>query len=140
MSHIPPRSPYGLIQEDMWPNEWVILLCCMLLNCTTRRTVEKVLPRLLEKYPDAEAMAAADEGELSDIIRCLGFGNRRAKNIVNMSRAYVYDDWTHPSQLPGIGEYASAAWEIFVKNRLPSECPKDGALTLYYKWRKNHGD
>lgn len=140
MNHIPPRSPYGLIQEDMWPNEWVILLCCMLLNCTTRKSVEKVLPQLLAKYPDPESMATADQQELSSIIRSLGFGNRRAKNIVNMSRSYVYDDWTHVSELPGVGEYASAAWEIFVKNKLPPECPKDGALAAYYKWRKKHGD
>ena len=139
MNHIPPRSPYGLIQEDLWPNEWAILVACMLLNCTTRKTMERIFPALMTKYPDARSMAAANHDELSRMISCLGFGNRRAGNLINMSREYTKGKWKHPSELPGVGEYASAAWEIFVKNELPPECPRDGALTLYYKWRKKHG-
>lgn len=139
MSRIPPRSPYGLIQEDLWPNEWAILVACMLLNCTTRRTMERVFPKLLKKYPDAKSMSLANHDELSQMISCLGFGNRRATNLINMSREYVKRGWNHVSELPGIGEYASAAWEIFIKNQLPPECPKDGALSMYYNWRKKYG-
>ena len=135
---IPPRSPHGLIQEDMWPNEWAILVCCMLLNCTTRRSAERVIPVLFRKYPDPESMSRANQSDLSKIISSLGFGNRRAANLIKMSKAYL-GDWKHASELPGIGEYASTAWEIFVKNKLPDECPKDGALTMYYNWRKKHG-
>lgn len=133
---IPPRSPYGLIQEDLWPSEFKILVACMLLNCTTRKMMERVFPTLIAKYPDAQSMANADHSELSQIISRLGFGNRRAKSLINMSRAYLKKDWRHVSELPGIGAYASAAWEIFIKNELPSTCPKDGALSAYYKWRK----
>jgi len=135
---IPLRSPYSLIQEDLWPDEWRILVACMLLNCTTRAAMEKVLSRLFAKYPDATAMASADQSELSQIIGRLGFGNRRACNLIKMSQHYLRSNWHHARELPGIGEYAAAAWEIFVKGDLPNDAPKDHALVRYYNWRKKH--
>lgn len=121
---IPPRSPYGLIQEDLWPDAWRILVACMLLNCTTRAAMEKVLPRLFAKYLDAHAMAAADHGELAQVIARLGFGNRRAGNLIKMSQYYLGSNWKHVKELPGIGDYAAAAWEIFVRGTLPPSCPR----------------
>lgn len=135
---IPPRSPYGLIQEDLWPEEWKILVACMLLNCTTRSAVEKVLPVLFAKYPDAKAMSVADHDELSQVIARLGFKNRRSSNLIKMSQYYLNGNWNHAKDLPGIGDYAAAAWEIFVKGTLPKDCPNDHALTYYYIWRKKH--
>ena len=135
---IPPRSPYGLIQEDLWPDAWRILVACMLLNCTTRAAMEKVLPKLFSKYPDATSMAAADHGELAQVIARLGFGNRRAGNLIKMSQHYLGSNWKHAKELPGIGEYAAAAWEIFVVGTLPPKCPRDHALVRYYNWRKKH--
>lgn len=136
---IPPRSPYSLIQEDLWPDGWKILVSCMLLNCTTRKAMEKVLPHLFQEYPDAASMAAADFDRLSKIISPLGFRNRRAKNLIAMSAAYLRGDWKHARDLPGIGDYAAAAWEIFVLKTLPAEPPKDHALTWYYHWSKKNG-
>lgn len=135
---IPLRSPYSLIQEDLWPDEWKILVACILLNCTTRSSMEKVLPSLFSKYPNASAMASADQSELSRIIGRLGFGNRRAYNLIKMSQHYLESNWKHAKELPGIGEYAAAAWEIFVKGALPNDAPKDHALVRYYNWRKKH--
>lgn len=138
---IPPRSPYGLIQEDLWPDQFKILVSCMLLNCTTRKSAEKVIPRLFEKYPDAASMASADPQELSEIIARLGFRARRTKNIISMAKAYLRKDWHHASELPGIGPYAAAAWEIFSLGVVPSECPGDHALTMWWKWyQKHYGD
>jgi endonuclease III len=111
----------------------------MLLNCTTRRAMEKIVPRLFAKYPDAASMAAADREELSALIAPLGFRNRRSKGLIEMSRAYDRGGWRHASELPGIGDYAAAAWEIFSQGTLPPQCPKDHALTKYYQWRKLHG-
>lgn len=113
-------------------------MACMLLNCTTRSAMEKVLPRLFAKYPDAASMAAADQGQLSQVISRLGFGNRRASNLIKMSQHYLGSNWKHARDLPGIGEYAAAAWEIFVRGTLPEDCPKDHALTLWWKWYVRH--
>ena len=136
---IPPVSPYGLIQETLWPNEWKILVACMLLNCTTRKSMEKVVKPLFEKYPDALSMTTANPNEVAELIGSLGFRNKRSKSLIEMSKAYVKKEWSHVCELPGIGEYASAAWEIFILGVLPPEPPKDHALTAYYMWRKKHG-
>ena len=136
---IPHVSPFGLIQETLWPNEWRILVACILLNCTTRKSVEKVIPRLFEMYPGPQDMSSADEAQLSEMIAPLGFKSRRAKTLVQMSKEYVIGEWTHAKELPGVGEYAGAAWEIFVRGVLPPQAPKDHALTAYYMWRKKHG-
>lgn len=136
---IPPVSPYGLIQETLWPDGWKILVACILLNLTTRRAMEKILPNVFRRYPTAEAMAAADFDELSQMVAPLGFRNRRAKNLIDMSRRFLTSNWDDPRDLPGVGEYAGTAWDIFVKKKMPAECPKDGALKKYYNWMVKHG-
>ena len=135
---IPPRSPYSLIQEDLWPDEFKILVSCMLLNCTTRKQVEKVVPMLFSKWPDAKSLAAANQCELREVISSLGFKNRRSENLIKMAKAYLKNNWKSARDLPGIGDYAADAWELFCRQTMPQKCPNDHALTLYYKWRKKH--
>lgn len=48
MNKLPPRSLFGLLQEDLVPNEWMILISCMMLNCTSRKQVEKVFPTFIK--------------------------------------------------------------------------------------------
>jgi methyl-CpG-binding domain protein 4 len=139
MNFIPPRSGFGLIQEDLWPNEWQILVSCMMLNCTSRKQVEKVLPLFLSYWPTAKDLLSADIEKISETISPLGFKNRRTKNLVKMSEAYLTSQWKDPRELPGIGEYAARSWEIFIKNNLGDGPPKDGVLGLYWEWRKKHG-
>lgn len=136
MSFLPPRSPYGLIQEDLWPDEWKILVSCVFLNCTSRRQAEKILPRFFGRWPTAEKMTGADPREVEDLIAPLGFKTVRTTRIMSLSRAYG-GSWSHARELPGVGEYAARAWEIFCKNRLGSDPPKDGALVHYWNWRKH---
>ena len=35
--YVPPRSPYNLIQEELWENPWKLLIATMFLNRTTGR-------------------------------------------------------------------------------------------------------
>ena len=135
---IPPRSPWGLIQEDLWPDEWKILVSCILLNRTTRKQVEKVLPSLFSAFPDAASMSSADQDSLSQIIARLGFKNRRAKTLIEFSKKYLAKTWSDAGELPGVGDYARSAWIIFCKNLLPKKEPVDHALVKYYRWRKIH--
>lgn len=136
---IPPVSPYGLIQEALWPNGWKILVACILLNCTSRRQIDKVIDKLFKKYPNAISMSFANKSELSEIISSLGFCNRRSETLIKMSKKYIQHDWKKASDLPGIGEYANAAWEIFIEGKLPDKSPKDGALKTYHEWRMKNG-
>lgn len=135
---IPPRSPYCLIQEDLWPNEWRILVSCVLLNRTARRQVERVLPDLFNLCPTAQDMVNCNAEQLASIIAPLGFKNRRAVSLIQLSKNYLQTNWQHAKELPGIGEYGAAVWEIFVKGVLPPVAPKDHALTWYHAWRLKH--
>lgn len=116
----------------MWPNKWRVIVVCMLLNRTTRRAVEKIVPKLFAKWPDASSMGSADFAELEALIAPLGFKTRRTENLIAMSRAFAEGKWSHPSELPGIGQYASDAWDIFVEGRVPQERPRDGEIGKYY--------
>jgi methyl-CpG-binding domain protein 4 len=136
---MPPRSPFGLIQEDLWPNEWRILIACQMLNCTTRRQVEKVINEFFEEWPTPLACATANVSDVSTVIKSLGFANRRANNLVKMSHEFMEHTWKHARELTGIGDYAARAWEIFCLGKLGDDEPNDGALSVYWKWRKLHG-
>ena len=57
-------------------------------QCTDQR-VNKVTPGLFGKYPGPDALAAADTGELQEIIRSTGFFRNKAKNLIAASRTIV---------------------------------------------------
>jgi len=136
---IPKRSPFGLIQEDLWPDEWKCLVACMMLNCTSRRQIEKVLPAFFNKWPNAKKFLMAQREEVVELIAPLGFQNRRTDRLFEMTTVYDTGNWKHISELPGIGDYATRSWEIFFKDKLGNHQPVDGVLALYWKWRKKHG-
>lgn len=135
---IPPRSPYCLIQEDLWPDKWKMLVSCVLLNRTARKQVEKILPQLFALCPTAKDMAECNMSSLTSIIAPLGFKNRRAITLIKLSKSFLEPNWKHASELPGVGEYAAAVWDIFVLNKMPSSAPNDHALTWYWHWRQQN--
>ena len=137
MSWMPPVSPWGLIQEQLWPSEWLILVSCIMLNCTSRKQVEKVLPTFMIRYPSPEAFISNfDVMELGDMIASLGFRMQRVRHLKQMTEAYLSGDWKTAKDLPGIGEYGQRCWEIFCRGTIGDTCPRDGALAVYWRWFK----
>ena len=133
---IPVRSIRRLIQEDYYPDEFKCLVCCLLLNRCRGATVRGVVGALFERFPGAVDMAQADVGELTTILRPLGFQNQRAKRLVEFSKAYNAG-FKDVSELPGVGEYAADFWRIFFLEELGDEAPKDHALVDYWKIAKD---
>ncbi|MCA9243494.1 MAG: endonuclease III [Phycisphaerales bacterium] len=77
-------------------------------QCTDER-VNLVTPPLFRRFPDAAALAQADQGELEDLIRSTGFFRNKAKNLVGMAQRVVaeYDGQIPDSmddllRLPGV--------------------------------------
>lgn len=134
----PLVSPYCLMQESLWPNEWLILVSCVMLNRTKRKQVEKIFPEFLKRFKTCESILRAERSEIEELLRPLGFKKRRTQTLYKLATAYLSWDRTDVKTLPGIGEYASRAWEIFVRNELGSDEPQDGALKLYWLWRRKH--
>ena len=80
-------------------------------------------------------MAKAEPAELAELLRPLGFYNRRAATLIKFSTEWIEKKWTHPIELHGIGQYASDSWDIFYNNRLDIE-PNDGVLVKYVLWKR----
>ena len=135
---LPPRSPYSLIQEDLWSgkpeSEWLILVTCVMLNCTTRKQVEKVLPEFVKRWPTPQAFLEAKSAEVASIIQSLGFCSRRTFTLKKMTEQYLTGPWNDPRELAGIGEYGARAREIFCDGELGDKPPKDLALAQYWAW------
>ena len=130
----PPRSPHDLIQESLWPDEWRILVSCLLLNLTTRKQVDKIIDRLFHKYPGPCSMAYAKDDDLLDIIKSLGLANKRVKTLKRFSKEYMTKKWSTPKELFGCGKYADDAWRIFCRGDWKSVEPNDHALNKYHDW------
>jgi hypothetical protein len=51
-----------------------------------------------------------------------------------MTKAFIENNWQHAKELPGIGDYASAAHDVFCRGEVPLEPPNDHALKQYVIW------
>lgn len=71
-------------------------------QCTDER-VNAVTPDLFRKYPDAEALAAASQEDVEQVIRSLGFFRAKANNLLGMARKLVDEfDGEIPDNLPDL--------------------------------------
>lgn len=139
MHHIPPASPFSLIQEHLWPNEWLILVCCQLLNRTSRKQVEKILPHFIKKWSSPQLLLKSNKNDVELLIKSLGFSKKRTDLLFKMSEEYLHKNWNNASELPGIGKYGSAAHDIFCKGIVSKTPPNDHALKKYVEWyHKNY--
>ena len=95
----------------MWEDEWKLLVACMMLNCTTRLQVDRVLWRLFTLIPTPEeAVRLGREGggeeatedpfrdedaaksgldRIEDILAPLGLHRKRARAFVRLSEEYL---------------------------------------------------
>lgn len=132
----PPQSPHGLLQESLWPDEWRVLVSCLLLNLTTRAQVDKVVDSLFHKYPGPVSMTMANESDLHSIVKSLGLGNKRVKTLKRFSEEYLAKNWKTPKELYGCGKYADDAWRIFCRGDWKDVAPSDHALNDYHGFLK----
>ena len=136
-SWIPPKSPVVMLQEDLWPDEWKILVACILHNLTSRKQVDKVYESLFSAYPDAQSMMHADIDKLKSIIQPLGMVNRRSKALMKFSQQYAQKRWNTPKELYGCGKYADDVWRVFIRGDWQSVEPNDHALNKYHDFLKS---
>ena len=85
-------SPCDLIQEhvsQLSDPTWRICVACMLMNMTRGLTMRSYMWCLFERWPTPTDLATADPHDVAELIRPLGFVNKRTKNLIAMSQAYV---------------------------------------------------
>lgn len=132
---IAKTSPYGLIQEDLAHNEWLFLVACILLNRTSRKQLDRVFGAFVSTVISAKDFLETPENVVKDIIRPLGFVNRRYELLKKMSEEY--ENGTEISELSGVGRYAHDSHRIFLKGSVGTERPSDHALSTYWTWLKD---
>jgi len=70
-------------------NPYELLVATILSAQCTDERVNQVTPRLFERYPTPEDLAAADPAELEEIIRPTGFYKNKAKSLIGMATGVV---------------------------------------------------
>lgn len=87
------------------------LLVAVVLSaqCTDKR-VNQVTPELFAHYPDARAMAEADESEIYEYVKSVSYPNAKARHLVELARMLVDEyggevpnDFDALLSLPGVG-------------------------------------
>jgi endonuclease-3 len=93
-----------------YQNPYQLAVATILSAQTTDVTVNEVTPALFRKYPNATALAAAEQTDVEPIIHRTGFFRNKAKNIIGFAREVVSEhDGQVPrsiaelSALPGVG-------------------------------------
>jgi endonuclease-3 len=75
--------------ELRWTTPFELLVATILSAQCTDVRVNQVTPALFARFPDAQAMAAADRVELEELVRTTGFFRNKAKHIQEASRLLV---------------------------------------------------
>src|SRR5699024_7101003 len=96
-------------------NPFELLVATVLSAQTTDIRVNSVTPQLFAQYPDAAAMAQADETQLQTLIRPTGFYKNKTRALLGLCQAImqehdgqVPDTLNELVKLPGVGRKTAA--------------------------------
>ena len=84
------RSEAGDVTTELEFGSVFQLLVAVVLSaqCTDKR-INQVTPGLFKRFPDATAMAAADESEVFEYIKSVSYPNAKANHLVKLSQQLV---------------------------------------------------
>ena len=101
-----PDAACTLASGEAW-KLWISVR--LAAQCTDER-VNKIVPKLYEKFPDVDALAQAEPGEIEEIVKPCGLGRSKARDISKCMRmlrdefdSKVPDDFDQLMRLPGVG-------------------------------------
>ena len=104
------RYPSAECALEYGGDPWRLLVMARLSAQCTDARVNIVSRELFEKYPNAEALAAANVSEVEDIVRPCGLYRMKAESIVSASKmleedfgGILPDDMDKLLLLPGVG-------------------------------------
>lgn len=99
-----PRTPKGQAREvarrlaELYPdavceldhrNPFELLAATILSAQTTDVRVNLVTPELFARYPEADALAAANPRDVEEIVRSTGFYQNKTRSLIGMAQALV---------------------------------------------------
>ena len=121
-----------LMVQQQVSTVWQHMVGVICLNQTGRIQVKRVLPEFFDKWPTPQRYLKSDKKTVIEVIKSLGFYNRRENTIRKMTEDFLTWDREDATKLFGIGKYGSDSYELFYKKRIP-ENVGDHELQRYIK-------
>ena len=105
------RREMPLVSTELhYGTPFQLLVATMLSAQCTDKRVNMVTPPLFERYPDARAMAEAEEFEVLEYVKSVSYPNSKARHLVEMARMLcsefggeVPTEAADLVKLPGVG-------------------------------------
>lgn len=145
----PPTSAptFPILQWDHRHDPFKLAVVCYLLNQTRGSSVRSVLEKVLDRFPTAAAMSEANQDQLEQMVRCLGFGHTRSRNLIRLAQDVVarpisvqrlgqvknYPGLWEMGGRPTVGRYSIDSFRIFALDILRGS---DTDLTVTPEWRR----
>lgn len=121
--------------DELFPNprcelnyskDYELLLAVMLSAQTTDKRVNMVTSELFSKYPNLETLSQASLDDIINIIRPIGTFNKKASNIILISKALLKDyngivpnNREYLESLPGVGRKTT---NVVLANLFNEDC------------------
>jgi endonuclease-3 len=100
-------DPHAALQFE---NAYQLLIAVILSAQTTDVGVNKATPALFARYPTPADLAGADQLEVEEYVRTLGFYHQKAKNIIKTAQCIVAEfDGQVPDTMEGLTSLAGVA-------------------------------
>ena len=110
--------------ELHYENPYQLLVAVILSAQCTDKRVNMVTPALFARYATPQALAAADEKDVFELIRSVSYPNSKSRHLLGMARVLgerfdgqVRDDMDKLRQLPGVGRKTANVIEAVVFDR-----------------------
>jgi endonuclease-3 len=83
------RRMHDLTMLERRSSPYDVLIATILSQRTKDETTERVFRAVKARWPDADALAHADEDELDAVIHSIGFHRQKARGIIGAARALL---------------------------------------------------
>ena len=88
LDHFREKMPVVTTELDFGSTFQLLVAVVLSAQCTDKR-INQVTPDLFAHYPDAKAMAKAEEEEVFEWIKSVSYPNAKAKHLVEMARVLM---------------------------------------------------
>jgi len=140
-----PMSPYETRQEQFRDYPFRMMVICFMLNQTHHRQVDAISDAFFARCPDAQSLLDCPDEDMIEIIKPLGFYNRRTKQWKKFAQQWLEatDKYGGENNIPvqeiekmkGVGKYALDSWKIFMLYDYEVQ-PEDHVLNWYVLWAR----
>lgn len=137
-------SPYNTRQEQYRDDPWKMMMICFMLNQTSHKQVDQIREEFFSTFPTAESIVLAKDEQIIEIIKPLGFYNKRAAAWKQFSLQWIDAVRKHGntnlpieelSKMKGVGKYALDSWKVFQLYDYDIEV-QDHVLNWYVDWAR----